>query len=72
MIICGTHDELAYFVMQCQKTKDCKLCMLRVFCDADRLSFKRFNPQRLKAFETGKFEPMIIMKGDNVDEDTKQ
>lgn len=63
MKIIGTHDEITYIMLQCQKRFSCKDCILEQFCEPGM--FKRFNPKQLDAIETGKLESILITKGDN-------
>ena len=66
MKIIGTHDEITYIMLQCQKRPfGCEGCVLKVFCDKNRDIFLRLNPKQLDAIETGKLEPILITKGDN-------
>lgn len=33
MLLQGTHDEISYFNIMCQKLRDCSGCPLRKWCD---------------------------------------
>ena len=70
MRIVGTHDEITYIMLQCQKRTDtfCKGCVLNIFCKPDM--FMRLNPSQMESLETGKYEPKLISKGDEQDETT--
>jgi hypothetical protein len=63
--VVGTHDEITYIMLQCQKRGTCEGCVLEIFCNKDRNIFKRLNPFKLRAFETDQFEPKLIAKGDD-------
>jgi hypothetical protein len=65
MKIIGTHDEITYIMLQCQKRTDtfCKGCVLNTFCEPGM--FMRLNPSKLEAIETGKSIPILIAKGDD-------
>lgn len=65
MKIIGTHDEITYIMLQCQK-KGCEGCVLKIFCEKERSKmFMRLNPSKLEAIETEKFTPIFIAKGDD-------
>lgn len=64
MRIIGTNDEITYIMLQCQKKTStfCEGCVLKTFCEPQM--FKRLNPRQLDIIETGKFEAILIPKGD--------
>ena len=64
MKIIGTNDEITYLMLQCQKTKvPCQECILEKFCCKEM--FVRMKPSKLEALETGKYESILITKGDD-------
>lgn len=64
MKIIGTNDEITYIMLQCQNSKaPCEECVLYKFCNKDM--FMRMNPAKLNAIETGKYESILISKGDD-------
>lgn len=68
MKLVGTHEEITYILMQCQKRQKCEGCVLEIFCrKGEKKMFLRLTPSKLRALETGKYTPIIISKGDDKD-----
>ena len=64
MVIAGTHDEILYLKLQCQKAK-CETCVLGHFCLRGMKKYKTLSPKELKTLEDGKLESILISKGDD-------
>ena len=64
MVIAGTHDEILYLKLQCQKAK-CETCILGYFCVNGLKKYKILSSKELKILEDGKLESILISKGDD-------
>lgn len=68
MKLVGTHEEITYILMQCQKRQKCEGCVLEIFCrKGEKKMFLRLTPFQLKALEEGGCTSILISKGDDKD-----
>lgn len=70
MILEGTHDEINYFMLQCQKRKTCKNCVLDMWCNNpntvnSNLVIKRTNSKYQK-IRHGIYAALITKDGDSL------